>query len=275
VAFGSSAWSGGRHERERGEQRPDAVQLLRCARSEVPRPQQLVGVGRCGRNRTFGVDDRASSPASCGTRPGRAVGLLDDGCRPPLALHASAPAHRPARRRAAAGRRPGPCCRRGRPAHGTPDRRPRRTPGTGRGPLVDVGGTGHGDRADEAAGTFAGSPLRWRRSAQPPRRGRWWRGGPRPPVSPGATHAGERARARSMSSRYFRTEPSVRCGGVEGRTPSRPSADTQPIASAMPGGFCTSSDRRRATERATCSASDVVDDGTRRRMISTARSSAG
>ena len=50
---------------------------------------------------------------------------------------------------------------------------------------------------------------------------------------------------------------------------------TQLMASAMPGGFCTSRLRRRTTAAATCSASVWDASGTRRRMMATDRSSDG
>ena len=58
-------------------------------------------------------------------------------------------------------------------------------------------------------------------------------------------------------------------------TPSRSSAASQSIASAIPGGFCTSPSRMRATASATCTASTDEAPFTRRRMISTSRSGRG
>jgi hypothetical protein len=73
------------------------------------------------------------------------------------------------------------------------------------------------------------------------------------------------------------TAPSVRSIVVasSASTPSRSSAASQSIASAMPGGFCTSLSRMRATAVATCTASTSAAPFTRRRMISTSRRASG
>ena len=57
--------------------------------------------------------------------------------------------------------------------------------------------------------------------------------------------------------------------------PSRLSAASQSIASAIPGGFCTSLSRMRDTASATCTASVSEAPRTRRRTISTSRSGVG
>ena len=57
--------------------------------------------------------------------------------------------------------------------------------------------------------------------------------------------------------------------------PSRLRAATQSIASAMPGGFCTSLSRMRETAFATWTASVCDDPATRRRTISTTRWGSG
>jgi hypothetical protein len=57
--------------------------------------------------------------------------------------------------------------------------------------------------------------------------------------------------------------------------PSRLRAATQSIASAIPGGFCTSLPRMRAAALATSTASVSDTPRTRRRTISTSRSGVG
>ena len=47
------------------------------------------------------------------------------------------------------------------------------------------------------------------------------------------------------------------------------------MASAIPGGFCTSLSRMRETASATCTASDSEEPCTRRRTISTSRCGSG
>ena len=85
------------------------------------------------------------------------------------------------------------------------------------------------------------------------------------------------ARITSWSSSYLSTEPSVRSTAAASSrsTPSSSSAATQSIASAIPGGFCTSLSRMRETAFATWTASVSEAPLTRRRTISTSRSGDG
>ena len=77
----------------------------------------------------------------------------------------------------------------------------------------------------------------------------------------------------SWSSEYFSTEPSVwsAVSAVRVSTPSRSSADTQSIASAIPGGFWMSDLRIRETALATWTVRTCDACLTRRRTISTSR----